>query len=264
MKEEKYVFSDTHKKQEWERLRFIEREFDPKTFQLLKGLGINLGFKCLEVGPGAGSVMGWMLEQVGPKGHVNAIDLDTRFSSRMRASNLDVQKMNILDANLDPESFDIIHGRYVVIHIPEYKKTLSLLVDSLKPGGWILLEEPDFEISFPSNSEDDRGKTFTRISKAIMRLYVSMGIEYRIGRKVPSLFQDLDLKNIGADASISVSKGGSGISQIMKKSVEYLREPLVKIGKALSMDVDLYIKLCDDPSFWAIYYATLSTWGQKK
>jgi trans-aconitate methyltransferase len=220
--------------------------------------------ECLELGPGAGSVMNWMLEKVGPKGQVTAIDLDIRFAAQTKASNLTIQKMNILDSKLKPESFDMIHGRYVVMHIPEYQRALSILNHSLKPGGWILLEEPDFGIAFPSNFEDDWGRTFTRISEAIKELYQSMGIQWRMGRKVPSLFQNHGLQNLGTDVSAFMSKGGSGVSQIMKRSVEYLREPLLKTGKTLSKDVDLYIKLCDELSFWATYYATFSTWGKKK
>ena len=61
------------------RLGLLEECFDATTFRRLTHLGVSLGWQCLEVGGGAGSVAQWLCSRVGSAGQVIATDLDTRF-----------------------------------------------------------------------------------------------------------------------------------------------------------------------------------------
>jgi 2-polyprenyl-3-methyl-5-hydroxy-6-metoxy-1,4-benzoquinol methylase len=74
MTQSEYVFQRVEDQQELERLRMIERVFDPTSRRRLLGTGLQTGQRCLEVGPGAGSIMTWM-------GEVVAMDLDPKFLS---------------------------------------------------------------------------------------------------------------------------------------------------------------------------------------
>jgi ubiquinone/menaquinone biosynthesis C-methylase UbiE len=134
-RDQDYVFANAEERQEWERLTLIEREFDTNTRRHLQALGLGPGASRLEVGPGAGSVVRWMLEQVGDSGRVVAIDLDTRFIEHIRAHTLEVRRADIVTADLKRECFDFVHARYVVMHIPQYRKALDSIVRSLAPGG---------------------------------------------------------------------------------------------------------------------------------
>jgi hypothetical protein len=55
-----YVFERNQQAQELLRLRMIEEALDPVTITHLQATGIRGGWRCLEVGAGAGSVMKWM------------------------------------------------------------------------------------------------------------------------------------------------------------------------------------------------------------
>ena len=52
-----YVFQRVDDPRELERLRVIERVFDPASRRRLLHAGLQSGWRCLEVGPGAGSIM---------------------------------------------------------------------------------------------------------------------------------------------------------------------------------------------------------------
>lgn len=67
MAQSEYVFQQVENQRELERLRMIEEVFDPASRKRLPGAGLQSGWRCLEVGPGAGSVMTWMGEVVGPR-----------------------------------------------------------------------------------------------------------------------------------------------------------------------------------------------------
>ena len=55
----------------------------PGTIRHLQALGVSKGWRCLEIGAGAGSIAAWLCEQVDADGSVVAIDLDTRLIDDM-------------------------------------------------------------------------------------------------------------------------------------------------------------------------------------
>jgi 2-polyprenyl-3-methyl-5-hydroxy-6-metoxy-1,4-benzoquinol methylase len=60
---------------ELKRLREIDDYMRPTTETRIARLGIAPGWKCLDVGAGAGGVARWMAEKVGTTGSVTATDI---------------------------------------------------------------------------------------------------------------------------------------------------------------------------------------------
>ena len=71
---------------ERERLALVERYHDPISVAALERLGVDAGWRCLDVGAGAGSIARWLAERVLPAGEVLATDLDTRLLEPLTAS----------------------------------------------------------------------------------------------------------------------------------------------------------------------------------
>lgn len=258
-----YVFANTQEEQEWQRLIAIEREFDPATLRTLEAIGVSNGWSCLEIGPGAGSIVRYLCNCVGEQGHVVAVDINPRLIETIKAPNLKVYCADIASADLPPESFDLIHGRYIVIHIKEYEKALANIVRFLKPGGWLFLEEPDFTLSTPANHNTPIEQAVARVFQSIETMYSSMGIEPAIGRKLPSLLQKMNLEQINVEASIHLSAGGSNMARMMQMSISHLRQPLVETGIASNQDIDQFLDSTDEPNFWTVYYGTVRTFARK-
>jgi len=207
--------------------------------------------------------MMWMCESVGPNGHVMAVDIDLRFVQMAELPNLEVRRLDITQVELEADSFDLIHARYVLLHIQEYKKALSNMVRALKSGGWLFLEEPDFATGMPASGDTADWQAVNRVNDAILRMYSSMGIAPYMGRKLPSLFQELNLNRITVETELPLANGGSGIAKIMQLSVEHLRQRLIDTGIPSQDDINRYIRLADIPTVWAMYYTTVAVWGQK-
>jgi len=77
--------------EELARLKLLEAVCDPWTFRHLDGIGIRQGWRCLEVGAGAGSAVRWLSDRLGVAGRVVAADLDPRFRGDLRAPNVEVR-----------------------------------------------------------------------------------------------------------------------------------------------------------------------------
>lgn len=260
-----YVFDQTWQS-EHDRLTALESLFDPASRRHLAGLGVRNGWRCLEVGAGAGSVARWLADQAGPTGQVLATDLDTRFLHDHGRANLDVLIHNIVSDPLDGE-FDLIHARAVLTHLAEGDKVLVRLAAALRPGGWILIEDIDFGpaaapalasyVTAPPSSV----AAIERIYRAIAAVFVAVGADPAMGTRLTSALRDAGLTAIGAEIHAPVPRGGS--ETWTRGSIEQLAGKMVATGLCSPGDIELFLVLTADP---AVYYAPplmVSAWGQR-
>lgn len=146
------------------RLSMLAEARDPKTFGLLSRVGIAEGMHCLEVGAGAGSVSAWLADKVGSTGRVMSTDIDLQFHAEMPA-NVIVRKHDIENDALPREHFDIVHARAVLQHVPSRDEVMGKLVEALKPGGWLVIEDGIF-LGFGEQGLPEPYKTIHQIMSA--------------------------------------------------------------------------------------------------
>ena len=263
MADSAYVFQRVNDQRELERLRMIERVFDPASRRRLLATGLQAGWCCLEVGPGAGSIMNWMGEVVGPTGRVVAVDLDLKFLREVERPNVSVVRADIRTAQLSQQSFDVVHARYVLIHLADYEAALTKMLDCLKPGGWLVLEEPDFSASRGIAGDEEELASLNKVSQAIEQMYATLRMDHALGLKLPVLLQRRGLLDIVVENEAPLCAGGSGMATVMKMSAEQLREKYLATGIVGPSDLERYCRFAVDPNTWAIYYATIAVSGQK-
>jgi SAM-dependent methyltransferase len=128
------------------RLAALEVALDPGTIELLQSIGVDSGATCLEVGAGGGSITDWLCRQVGPHGHVLACDVQTKFVAALDHPQLEVRRHDIGVDELPEGSFDLAHARWTLFWLspPNRAAAIERMLRALKPGGRILVEEPDF------------------------------------------------------------------------------------------------------------------------
>jgi ubiquinone/menaquinone biosynthesis C-methylase UbiE len=263
MAQSEYVFQRVEVQRELERLRIIEQVFDPASRRRLLDAGLQAGWRCLEVGPGAGSIMTWMGEMVGPTGQVVAVDLDPKFLSEAGRPNVSVVQADICMVQLPPQSFDMVHARYVLIHLADYEVALMKMLDCLKPGGRLVLEEPDFSASRGITGDEQELASLRKIYQAIEQMYATLSMDYALGLKLPPLMQRHGLQDLIVENDAPLCAGGSGMATVMKMSAEQLREKYLATGVVGQLDLERYCRFADDPNTWAIYYATIAVSGRK-
>src|SRR5436190_2074617 len=101
------------------RLALLEESLDPTTVRRLEEIGVGEGWRCFDLGAGGGSVVEWLCRRVGSTGHVTAMDLDARFLKALSYDNLAVCEEYIVDAALPSKSYDLVHTRWTLLHIPQ-------------------------------------------------------------------------------------------------------------------------------------------------
>ena len=109
---------------ELRRLELQEHTLDPLTLDHLGRIGVREGWRCLEVGAGAGSVVRWLSDRVGAAGKVFAIDIDTKLIDHLSGPTVEVHQEDLMSADLSG-GFDLVHCRLVLGHLQHKEEALD-------------------------------------------------------------------------------------------------------------------------------------------
>jgi ubiquinone/menaquinone biosynthesis C-methylase UbiE len=261
-----YVFDQAWQK-ERDRLTALESLFDGSSRRLLTGLGVGAGWRCLEVGCGAGSVALWLADVVGGTGRVVATDLDTRFLDGHGRANLEVRRHNVVTDPFDDAGFDLIHARAVLVHLPDRQQVLKRLVAALRPGGWLLIEDVDFggaaaaTLAQYMTAPPPAPAAMERIYQAVAALFAANGADPRYGSHVTGALADAGLGHVGAEVHAPVASGGS--EQWTRGTVEQLAAKLVDTGLTSEADLELFLRVSAQPDTYYLPPLMVSAWGQR-
>jgi SAM-dependent methyltransferase len=235
---------DHHQQGERQRLALMSQLLDPMHRRHLEGLGILSGARTLEVGCGNGSISGWLARRVAPDGRAVAIDLDLSLLET-DVPNLELRKGDILAGPVAPRDFDLVTARAVLHHLADAPTAIKNLVASVRPGGAVLLIEPDF---LPvSVAEPDEVRVFWEGWLAWSR---EEGIDYMIGRRLSAMLAALGLETIEAVAETALYNGASPWAQYWEQTVIELRARLIASGKLERQSIDTFLAHCADPTWW--------------
>ena len=140
-------------------LRCLGAAFDPHTTAVLSRYGVGSGWRCLDIGAGAGSVAEWLADRVGATGHVTATDVKPQYLSAR--DNLTVLSHDIGTDPVPAGEYDLIHARMVFVHLPNREQVLARLVPALRPGGLLVLSDCDCRERDPILAAPDAGAATT-------------------------------------------------------------------------------------------------------
>jgi SAM-dependent methyltransferase len=243
--------------QEDERLTLMSRMLDPQMFFRFEQIGVGPGWRCLEVGAGNGSVSHWLAERVGPQGHVVSSDIDARYLDRLAAPNLEVRR---IDVTRDPlgEGYDLVCGRAILHHIPERIDVLGRLAEAVRPGGRILLEEPDFHPALATDSATARD-----FWQGFLAWAADHGIDYFVGRRLGGWLAERRFEAIEAHGETILFNGGSLTSRYLKLTMTELRPSLLASGLISQATWDATMSLFDNAGFWTWQNSYVVTTGRR-
>ncbi len=250
-----YIFDTNVPDREYLRLRMIEKANDPRTIALLTSIGIQPGWTCLELGPGAGSILHWLGNTVGGKGLVMGIDKQTRHLTQFSQPPYFIQEGDFLEIPLE-QTFDLIHGRYVLIHNRTHHAMLDKIFHHLKPGGTVLLEEPDFSSTQLLDRHLDA--PHNRVNRAICQMFVDLGLDPTYGLHLPHHMQTHGLHLRETRSDLHLCPGGSPIANVMAESASALTQQYCQTGLCSESDIDQYRHNAHEKDKWAVYHSTTS------
>jgi SAM-dependent methyltransferase len=245
------------------RLRALERVFDPTTVRLLDEIvQVAPGWRCLELGAGAGSVTRWLAERVGPTGSVVAVDVNCRFLTDL-PPNVEVVEGDVTTMELD-EGFDLVHHRAVLAYVSGREDVVARAAHALAPGGQMLSEEPIFprEVDGHGTLGDTDDRVVGRTLQALVRLLDQVGTAPSFGLRLPSLLEECRLADIGQQGVAHVARGGSVHADLIWPLLAHLKPLLVATGDIDDNDVDRAVARFREPALSTMTPTLVSAWGR--
>ena len=255
-----YFSAHTDDLLERERLTALEAAIDPNSLRHLDDLGLGPGWQCLEVGGGGGSVARWMGRKVGPQGRVVATDVDTRFLRQIDEPNIEVRKLDVLQDELEDSVFDLVHCRFLLIHLPDPELAVRRMTAAARIGGWVLVEEPDFSTYRAVDPNHPLSESFSRKVREIFDEIARIELfDPCLGPGLRSILERAGLSEVGSEGAARVWRGGEAEAREHSLSLP----ALVRAGVCSQADALELEKALADREFTFVGHTVFSAWGKR-
>ena len=251
---------DNQQVQAGQRFDALASLFNASTFRHLDALGLDLGWRVWEVGAGGPSVPAWIAERTATS--VLATDIDTAWLNAMGGS-VEVRRH---DVGVDPAPdghFDLVHARLVLVHVTRRERALATMIDALRPGGWLLLEEADPGLQ-PLACPDEVGdaeRLANRLKTSFRTLMAERGVDLAFGRALPRLLRSAGLERVQSDAFFPM--GGPACTELERATVEQIRDRLLEHGLATPEEIERHLANVTAGRLDLATSPMVTAWGQK-
>ncbi len=246
------------------RLKKLEAVLDPVSTRYLETVGVAEGWKCLEVGAGAGSIVQWLSKRVGSSGSVVATDMDTRFLTRLSVPNLEIRQHDIARDALETNEYDLVHCRRLLVSLQEPEKALKRMADAVRPGGWLLIEEDDYGSMLSTDLTNPAAAPFVGAWRGgIAALRAKKILDPLIGRRVLELMEPLGFVDTNQDGWTRINRGGDPMADFDAATMQMAAKPLIGAGQLEQEEFAKMLRLLHDPTFYYLGFTMFSAWGRK-
>lgn len=172
---------------EQERLSWMNAVLNPRH---LASLSLTGGERVLEVGAGTGLFARELARAVGEKGRVVAVERDPRQLERARevCAQLPVELRagDVFELPLATDewgSFDLVHARFLLEHVPDPGAVVASMVRAARPGGRIVLADDDHDVL----RLHPAAPALERLWRAYLETYSRAGNDPFVGRRLVEL-----------------------------------------------------------------------------
>ena len=164
-----------HDAKEWDRLKHQHHLWRDTLLDHLPRLGIRAGSRILEVGCGSGILLRDLAEIAGSSGRTVGLERDAAAVAHARHTvsvspelETEVVQGDIfeLEAGDLGGPFDLVVARWVLDWLPERREALRRMAEQVKPGGYLLIQDYNYDAIRVEPSQPGLVKLFTTMPKA--------------------------------------------------------------------------------------------------
>jgi SAM-dependent methyltransferase len=185
------------------------------------------------------------------------------FVSDRRLSGVQIVTADARRAGLRSGSFDLVHARTLLINVPEPAALVAEMVRLAKPGGRVAVIEPDTEhtLCYPPHP------AFDRICEIFPAAFSRNGADPTIGRRVPELFRQAGLTDVGVESRTQMYPPGNSRRTIRLDLVRSMRPQILQLGLADEKELDELDAAArahvEDPRTVVMFGLLFLVWGGK-
>jgi hypothetical protein len=170
-----------------------------------------------------------------------------------------VQQIDLRMGELPSQSYDLVTCRALLHQIAEYApQVMARMATAVRPGGWLLIQEPDFHLAPTTEPE-----VWARTWQGLIEWGQANGVEWLIGRKLPSLVADLGLGRPQAKTDVQNIRGRDRGALYFQLFLAEVRDRVIAAGQLDPATIDAASALLDDPNYWTQCWMMTAVWVRK-
>ena len=257
-------------KGESDRLLRQPDELAAYTAALLDRVGPRPGHSAMDLGCGPRGILDLLAERVLPGGRVAGLDADpghtamaAEFAAGRGFPDVEIVTADARRTGLPSGSFDLVHARTLLVNIPDPRQVVAEMVRLARPAGWVAAMEADTEYTmcYPPHP------AFTRVGEIFPVVFGRNGADPHIGRRVPELFRQAGLAEVGVEARVQLYPPGNSRRTILVDLVRSMRRYVLEMGLASETELeglDAAVRShLEDPRTVAVFGLFYLVWGRK-
>lgn len=223
------------------RLRMQSELFREDAESMLDRIGVQPGWRCLDLCCGVGGITDLLSRRVGRRGEVIGLDADAwklevarDWAKANLLGNVRFVEGDAFHTGLAPASFDLVHARFALGVIPSGVDMLGHAVSLVRPGGVVFLEEADIGtvMCVPGHVAWDRAL------EAITRVFDQIGADLEIGRKLFGLLRRAGLEDLQVCPCLHALRADQPMMYHIPNTLEAMRESVLSMGLMRGSEMD--------------------------
>ncbi|MBI4590894.1 MAG: methyltransferase domain-containing protein [Candidatus Rokubacteria bacterium] len=255
---------------EFGRLRLQAESLAFDTGILLDRIGVGAGWRCLDLGCGAGGITDLLSARAGPTGRVVGLDPDAaslaaarRWAGEKGLENVEFVEGDAFAHAQPPEGFDLVHERFVMTTIGRHRELVDSALALTRPGGVVAIQEADAGVltCYPPHPAWDRLKAI------VTTAFEHAGGDCFSGRQVFRLAVEAGLQQVEFRTCVVGTRRGDPLVDFLPQTILSTKPVILKHGLASEAEL---ARLVDDcrrhlgaPTTVQTSVLVIQVWGWK-
>ncbi|MDG4799930.1 methyltransferase domain-containing protein [Micromonospora sp. WMMD980] len=165
----------------------------------------------------------------------------------------------VADPPPQPGTFDLVHTRLVLVHLPDRARALATMTAALRPGGWLVVEDADTELQSLACLGPAQRRV-NRLRRAVRELLTRRGADLRFGRTLPRALRAAGLVEVTATGCFPI--GGVACDRLEAATVRMVRGELLAAGLADDVEIDAHLAAVEAGELDLTLAPLISAWGR--
>lgn len=252
-----------------ERARLLEQcELHLMEAELLfDRIGVDVGWRALDLGCGPPGVLDILAERVGTAGSVVGLDRERRVLELAAPSlagqclcNVELVPGEATATGLPGASFDLVHERLMLVDVGRPEDVVAEMVRLTRPGGWVALQDMD-AISWTC---EPAHPAWNLLQGALV---AGLAGDPHIGRRLPALLRSAGLADIEVDVHAGLSQPGEPAHALLLRFATTNRRRILAAEELGESELDGCLRELEEhlarPDTIVLGWTLFQAWGRK-
>ena len=237
---------------------------------MLDRIGVQPGWRCLDLGCGPGGITDLLSARVGATGRVIGLDADSAMLAAARQwaeaqglANVEFVRGDAYRTGLSGDAFRLVHVRFLASTAGQVDDLLREAHRLTKPGGVLALQEPDIE---PLNCYPPH-PAWQRLKNLLWDIFGAVGGDVQLAQRLYSLLRRRGLADVQYRPFLVGVTSRDAMADFLPQTIESLRGALLSKALVAEAELDAALAACRrhlaDPDTVSTTYLVAQAWGRK-